>query len=57
MFGLIVDLTGSWTLPFVGSVGLCLLGAALAFTMHPEREFVDPVTGPVGPVATVPAGE
>jgi nitrate/nitrite transporter NarK len=57
VFGLIVDMTGSWTLPFVGSVGLCLLGAALAFTMHPEREFVDPVTGPAGPVASVPAGE
>ena len=57
VFGVIVDATGSWTLPFVGSIGLCLLGAALAFTMHPEREFVDPVTPPVAPAATVPAGE
>jgi MFS family permease len=57
VFGLIVDLTGSWTLPFVGSIGLCLLGAGLAFTMHPEREFVEPAAGSAGTVATVPAGE
>jgi MFS family permease len=57
VFGLVVDLTGSWTLPFIGSVGLCLLGAGLAFTMHPEREFVDPAADHVGPVATVTAGE
>ncbi|MGU3359531.1 MFS transporter [Methylobacterium sp. M6A4_1b] len=41
VFGMIVDMTGSWTLPFVGSIGLCLLGAGLAFTMHPERPFVE----------------
>jgi MFS family permease len=40
-FGAIVDLTGNWILPFVGSVVLLLAGAALAFTMHPERRFVD----------------
>ncbi len=28
VFGFIVDKTGSWTLPFIGSIGLCLLGAA-----------------------------
>ena len=27
VFGLIVDMTGDWTLPFAGSIGLCLLGA------------------------------
>ncbi|MDP4023185.1 MFS transporter [Methylobacterium sp. NEAU 140] len=57
VFGLIVDMTGSWTLPFVGSIGLCLLGAGLAFTMHPEREFVEPAAGPDGRVAGVTAGE
>ncbi|MGH1572122.1 MFS transporter [Methylobacterium sp. P31] len=57
VFGLVVDLTGSWTLPFIGSIGLCLLGAVLAFTMHPEREFVEPAAGSAGPVATVAAGE
>ena len=57
VFGLIVDMTGDWTLPFIGSIGLCLLGAGLAFTMHPERPFeaADPVTPPAG--AAVPAAE
>ena len=27
MFGYLIDLTGSWTLPFTGSVCLLLLGA------------------------------
>lgn len=57
VFGVIVDMTGSWTLPFVGSIGLCLLGAALAFTMHPEREFVDPAPPLDGRVGSVAAGE
>lgn len=48
VFGLIVDATGSWTLPFVGSIGLCLLGAGLAFTMHPERPFVEEPEAPLG---------
>lgn len=50
VFGLIVDMTGDWTLPFIGSVGLCLLGAGLAFTMHPERPFEEAET------ASPPAG-
>jgi sugar phosphate permease len=40
-FGFIADLTGNWHLPFAGSLGLLLLGALLAFTMHPERTFED----------------
>jgi len=36
-FGYIVDLTGDWHLPFAGSLALLIVGAALAFTMHPER--------------------
>ncbi|MGU3540685.1 MFS transporter [Methylobacterium sp. A54F] len=39
VFGFVVDKTGDWVLPFAGSIGLCLLGAVLAFTMHPERRF------------------
>ena len=38
-FGFIIDATGNWNLPFVGSMGLLLTGAALASTMHPERPF------------------
>ena len=41
VFGFVVDLTGNWTLPFIGSVALLVLGAVLAFTMHPERRFSD----------------
>ena len=40
-FGAIVDITGNWLLPFYGSIGLLLVGSLLAFTMHPERKFVD----------------
>jgi MFS family permease len=36
-FGYVVDLTGDWHLPFAGSLALLLVGAALAFTMHPEE--------------------
>src|SRR5712671_3316675 len=39
VFGYLIDKTGSWTLPFAGSIGLLLLGAGLAFRMHPERPF------------------
>ena len=53
VFGYLIDLTGSWTLPFAGSVGLLLLGAALAFRMHPDRPF-QPSTTPVPvPVGTI----
>jgi sugar phosphate permease len=38
-FGKIVDLTGDWHLALLASIGLLLVGAALAFTMHPERAF------------------
>ena len=53
-FGLIVDLSGNWVLPFAGSIGLLLLGAALSFTMHPERPFeAEPPPVPRGlPVTT-----
>jgi hypothetical protein len=30
-------------LPFAGSIGLLLLGAGLAFRMHPERPFEESV--------------
>ena len=56
VFGLIVDMTGDWTLPFAGSIGLCLLGAVTAFTMHPERPFEESAeTVPPAGVAVAPA--
>lgn len=41
VFGYIVDVTGDWHLPFLGSIALLIIGSALAFTMHPDRKFVD----------------
>jgi MFS family permease len=43
-FGFIIDATGNWNLPFIGSMGFLLLGAALASTMHPERPFESSTT-------------
>jgi MFS family permease len=40
-FGYIVDVTGNWHLPFVGSIALLIVGSALAFAMRPARKFVD----------------
>lgn len=36
--GYMIDLTGIWELPFVGSIVLLLLGAGLAFRMRPDVE-------------------
>ena len=38
-FGIIIDRTGNWQLPFTGSLAFLLLGAFLAPRMHPERAF------------------
>jgi MFS family permease len=35
--GWIIDATGDWNLPFVGSIGLLVAGALLTLSMHPER--------------------
>jgi MFS family permease len=39
-FGYLVDRTGSWVLPFIGSLALLLLGAALALRLRPDKPFV-----------------
>jgi MFS family permease len=41
VFGGLLDLTGSWAIPFYGSIGLLLLGAGLSFFMRPDRPFVE----------------
>jgi hypothetical protein len=46
VFGYLIDRTGSWTLPFAGSICLLLLGAGLAFRMHPDRPFAEPRSRP-----------
>ncbi|HLI82710.1 MAG TPA: MFS transporter [Bryobacteraceae bacterium] len=38
-FGYLVDLTGSWVVPFLGSVVLLLIGALLALRLRPDEEF------------------
>jgi len=40
-FGYLVDRTGSWVVPFTGSIALLLLGAALATRLRPDQPFVD----------------
>ena len=54
-FGYIVQVTGGWSVPFYGSVGLLLIGTVLAFTMRPDRKFVDEPELPRAKVET-PAG-
>jgi nitrate/nitrite transporter NarK len=41
VFGYIVDKTGQWTWPFVGSMALMLFGAAMSFAMHPDRPLAE----------------
>jgi len=40
VFGYVIDKTGDWTLPFLGSIGLLLIGAMLAFWMKPDEELL-----------------
>ncbi|MGH7045074.1 MAG: MFS transporter [Stellaceae bacterium] len=37
VFGLILEATGNWTLPFAVSVGLLLFGVVMTFWMRPDR--------------------
>ena len=43
--GYIIDKTGVWELPFIGSIVLLLLGAMLAFRMRPDEELTIPAQG------------
>jgi MFS family permease len=46
--GYLVQRTNNWMLPFIVSMGVILVGAALSFTMHPERPLADErITQPV----------
>ncbi len=40
--GMIIDKTHNWELPFVGSIGLLLFGAVMAFWMKPSNQLPDP---------------
>jgi MFS family permease len=39
--GYLIQKTGNWLLPFIVSMGVILVGAALTFTMHPEQPLAD----------------
>lgn len=39
VFGVIIDRTGNWSLPFIGTMGLLLVGIAGAFLMRPDHSF------------------
>jgi MFS family permease len=41
VFGFLVDWTGSWKVPFTGSIALLLIGAALTFLMRPDISIDD----------------
>lgn len=52
-FGMIIDRTGNWTLPFVGSIALLGFGAVLSFFMRPEKTLtVPPPAGKLVPPLT-----
>ena len=40
VFGYVIDKTGHWEYPFVGSIAILFIGAVLAFWMKPEQAFV-----------------
>jgi MFS family permease len=40
-FGFMIDVTGTWTVPFVASIVLLLLGAILAFSLRPDLPFIE----------------
>ncbi|GAC1479431.1 MAG: MFS transporter [Acetobacteraceae bacterium] len=49
VFGVVIDATGNWSLPFIGSIGLLVVGTIAAFWMRPDRQFSDtgaPVLAP-----------
>jgi len=39
VFGFVIDKTGNWELPFLGSIALLLFGSVLAFWMKPSERF------------------
>jgi MFS family permease len=41
VFGFAIDLTGRWDVPFIGSLGVLLVGAVLALRCKPGERFVD----------------
>ena len=44
--GYVIDRTGNWELPFLGSIGLLLVGSMMAFRMKPDEGLDGPAAGP-----------
>ena len=40
-FGALTDLTGSYKLPFLMSIGLLFLGVGMSFLMRPDRPVIE----------------
>ncbi|WP_419688166.1 MFS transporter [Burkholderia theae] len=55
LFGYLVDRTGSWTVPFIGSVAMLLIGIVAALRIRPDRTLSEAmpalVEAPVAPSA------
>jgi MFS family permease len=49
VFGWVIDATGNWPLPFIGTMALMAAGAIGAFFMHPERTFTATPEAPSAP--------
>jgi MFS family permease len=49
VFGYVIDRTGNWELPFLGSIGLLVLGSIAAFWMKPGEKLA------IGQLAETPA--
>ena len=47
--GRVIDLTGNWQLPFIMSIGVLMIGAIMAFAMHPENQFAEEAIPPGTP--------
>ncbi|MBV8120311.1 MAG: MFS transporter, partial [Alphaproteobacteria bacterium] len=45
VFGYVIDVTGSWSVPFIASLALLLIGAALALRLRPDQPFLEPAAG------------
>jgi MFS family permease len=52
VFGIIIDATGTWTAPFIGSIALLLVGALLTITIRPHLRMVALPDGKVELVRT-----
>ena len=40
VFGYLIDVTGSWTVPFLGSIGLLLIGSIMAARLRPDQQLL-----------------